>query len=197
MSERGRDTGRMDEATRIARSSRLLTRRRARDCLGVSMVHGLAAQLGGELRLSSEPGLGTRIELWLPVSSDARAEAGAARGNDGTAGSGIALLVDDEEMVRNSTSAMLADLGYRVVESASAEDALEQLRRPSPDILITSSDACMTGAELARLVKPRIPTSDPHNRALPRSTRSRPIQRLPSPPPGRHGRALGTLRSAE
>src|SRR6202035_3451946 len=43
--------------------------------LGLSMVHGLAAQSGGLLRISSEPNVGTTIELWLPI---ARIEAATA-----------------------------------------------------------------------------------------------------------------------
>ena len=38
--------------------------------LGLSMVHGLASQLGGALTLSSKPGLGTSVDLWLPVSHE-------------------------------------------------------------------------------------------------------------------------------
>src|SRR3954467_3251129 len=39
--------------------------------LGLSMVHGLAAQLGGGFVLTSEPGEGTRADLYLPVSGEA------------------------------------------------------------------------------------------------------------------------------
>ena len=39
--------------------------------LGLSMVHGLAAQLGGGFALTSAPGEGTRVDLYLPVASDA------------------------------------------------------------------------------------------------------------------------------
>ena len=46
--------------------------------LGLSMIHGLALQLKGALRLLSEPGRGTRAELWLPVAD-------GARGGDGRA----------------------------------------------------------------------------------------------------------------
>ena len=44
--------------------------------LGLSMIHGLALQLKGALRLSSDLDHGTRAELWLPV---ARARRGARR----------------------------------------------------------------------------------------------------------------------
>ena len=42
--------------------------------LGLSMVHGFAKQSGGDLRISSEPGKGTSVEVWLPL---ARSQAGA------------------------------------------------------------------------------------------------------------------------
>ena len=82
--------------------------------LGLSMVHGLAAQLGGGLTIESAPGKGTAIELWLPISTapvgsdEAVSTAPTAR-----VGHGVALLVDDEELVRMSTADMLIDLGVR------------------------------------------------------------------------------------
>jgi PAS domain S-box-containing protein len=92
--------------------------------LGLSMVHGLASQLGGALAIKSKPGLGTNIELWLP-QSDAELEAdAAAQDRVELRGRGTALLVDDEEYVRLSTADMLVDLGYDVIETTSAEEAL-------------------------------------------------------------------------
>jgi signal transduction histidine kinase/CheY-like chemotaxis protein len=124
--------------------------------LGLSMVHGLAAQLGGALRLDSRPGLGTKVELLLPVSPEAEPAEGAFAEGDSAAGSGIALLVDDEEMVRASTAAMLIDLGYQVREAASAEEALQLLGDDGlrPTLLVTDHlMPGMTGAELARNVQ--------------------------------------------
>jgi hypothetical protein len=37
--------------------------------LGLSMVHGLASQLGGGLTIDSRPGAGTTVALWLPISA--------------------------------------------------------------------------------------------------------------------------------
>jgi CheY-like chemotaxis protein len=110
--------------------------------LALSMVHGLAAQLGGVLSLKSKPGSGTCVELWLPVSSE-RAEAGLTSPlatADGT-GPRRVLLVDDEELVRLSTAAMLADLAYEVFEASSGEEALQMLQQAAPDLLLTESHA--------------------------------------------------------
>lgn len=107
--------------------------------LGLSMVHGLASQLGGALTIKSTVGAGTTVELWLPVSH-------AAAGATDTAPqarlrplpAGTALLVDDEPLVRMSTAEMLSELGYRVVETGSAEDALQRVKDGlRPNLLVT------------------------------------------------------------
>jgi CheY-like chemotaxis protein len=124
--------------------------------LGLSMVHGLASQLNGALTIQSSPGLGTHVELWLPRSIAPQAGVmPAAETMDRQSVQGIVLLVDDEELVRATTSYMLADLGYHVIEAASGEEALSLVEAGQTlDVLVT--DHLMpgiTGTELARLVK--------------------------------------------
>ena len=92
--------------------------------LGLSMVHGLASQLGGALTIQSRPGLGSNVELWLPESAIAAEGVRTSDPVSLTTASGTALLVDDEAPVRMSTSEMLSDLGYDVVEADSGEDAM-------------------------------------------------------------------------
>jgi PAS domain S-box-containing protein len=107
--------------------------------LGLSMVHGLAAQLGGALTLDSREGEGTTAALWLPVSDAAPALAAARPELEATARAvaGTVLLVDDEPLVRASTADMLTELGYEVVEADSGQDALALIDVRVPDIVIT------------------------------------------------------------
>ena len=127
--------------------------------LGLSMVHGLASQLNGGLSISSKPGLGTSVELYLPAtdepaSSSEQVEVGQSRQAVGTV-----LLVDDEELVRASTADMLIDLGYAVVEASSAEDALRLIDGGQQFDLLVSDHLMpgMTGTELARAIRNRRP----------------------------------------
>ena len=121
--------------------------------LGLSMAHGLAAQLGGALTIDSAPGKGTAVTLWLPVSAE---PAGTAETNAPVPslrpGRGLALLVDDEDLVRMSTADMLIDLGFEVVEAASAEAALQlMVEGTAPDLLVTDHlMPGLSGVELAR-----------------------------------------------
>lgn len=128
--------------------------------LGLSMVHGLTAQLGGSLTVESAPGQGTTVTLWLPISAAPIQDHDPVRHSVETqVGRGVALLVDDEDLVRMSTSDMLSDFGFQVIEVGSGEEALTLLRSGTmPDILVT--DHLMpgiSGTELAHEAQGMIP----------------------------------------
>ncbi len=130
--------------------------------LGLSMVHGVAKQLHGGLRLLSEPGHGTRAELWLPVATEQAVAIPpeAARPLDSTGAT--LLLVDDDFLISLSTKALLEDLGHIVIEANSGAKAMEVLRTGKPiDLMITDyAMPGMTGlqlAEAARGLRPGLP----------------------------------------
>jgi PAS domain S-box-containing protein len=128
--------------------------------LGLSMVHGLAAQLGGALTILSAPGQGTTVELWLQVSGQAASVALRPADVEHPALSlGVVLLVDDEELVRMSTADMLAELGFVVSEASSAEEALRIVEGDAAiDVVVTDHlMPGMTGVDLAYAVRDRRP----------------------------------------
>ena len=122
--------------------------------LGLSMVHGLAAQLGGGFQLTSAPGEGTRVDLYLP-SAGAQArptrhfEPDPAR----TIGRKLRiLLIDDEDLVRTATAEMIRDLGHEVVEANSGAEGLGFLAEGlDVDVVVTDyMMPAMLGGEVAR-----------------------------------------------
>jgi CheY-like chemotaxis protein len=133
--------------------------------LGLSMIHGLALQLNGALRLSSEPGCGTRAELWLPLTTKAATRPQQATVYEAPAADSPTLkilLVDDDALVITSTVSMLEDFGHDVVEAESGATALEILQNKRDiDLLITDySMPKMNGAQLAdaaRKLRPDLP----------------------------------------
>ncbi|MFN4283686.1 MAG: ATP-binding protein [Alphaproteobacteria bacterium] len=124
--------------------------------LGLSMAHGLAVQLRGALRLSSEPGKGTRAELWLPATRQAAARPESAAAPMAAADRRLrVLVVDDDLLIAMSTVDMLDDLGHDVTEAHSGDEALKILGDDRPfDLMITDhSMPGMTGMQLAVLAR--------------------------------------------
>lgn len=127
--------------------------------LGLASVHSLALQSGGALRLSSSPGIGTTVEMWIPRAAEAPAslpEPGlATRSDSPAAGKLNVLLVEDDFLIAMSTQAVLEDLGHRVRVAPSGGKALEQLAAdPAIDIVITDhAMPGMTGVELAEHIR--------------------------------------------
>ena len=129
--------------------------------LGLSMVHGLAAQLGGGFALTSAPGEGTRVDLYLPVAEDmAPAQHRAASEPLRSIGRRLSiLLIDDEEIVRTATGEMIRDLGHDVTEASGGAEGLTLLDAGSKvDAVVTDyMMPGMDGGTFARRVADRHP----------------------------------------
>jgi two-component system cell cycle sensor histidine kinase/response regulator CckA len=95
----------------------------SRSGLGLSIVYGIVKQSGGVVRVSSEPGLGTTVKVFLPrVEGDEHAdreEAGTSLRGDETV-----LLVEDEDGVRELLWKILTEHGHTVLEARHGRDAL-------------------------------------------------------------------------
>ena len=116
--------------------------------LGLSMVHGLAAQLGGGFSLTSALGEGTRVDLYLPVAGeDASTQRRQVPASMKTTGRRLSvLLIDDEPLVRTATAEMIRDLGHHVEEAGGGVEALARLGDGlSVDVVIT--DYMMPGID--------------------------------------------------
>jgi signal transduction histidine kinase/ActR/RegA family two-component response regulator len=113
--------------------------------LGLSMVNGFAQQSGGEMRITSRIGEGTRIELRLPAVLAREATPAAAAAIGDVRGHRV-LLVEDASDVRITTSAFLVARSMSTVAVASGEEAIDQLTRGNCfDVMIT--DYAMPGID--------------------------------------------------
>lgn len=126
--------------------------------LGLSQVHGLAAQSGGGLMIESRRGQGTRVTLFLP-----RAQTAITAPILPASQRQIVLVVDDDADVRALTGDMLIELGHTPVVVRDAQSALEELHRPEPVHVMLADFAMpgMNGVELiqrAGMLRPGIAT---------------------------------------
>ncbi len=113
--------------------------------LGLSQVHGLARQSGGDVRIASEPARGTRVVLLLPRAG-ALAAMAAAPG-----ASRRILVVDDEADVRALTAEMLEEDGHVVLVAADGAEALRVLEERPVDLLL--ADYVMPGMNGVELMR--------------------------------------------
>lgn len=113
--------------------------------LGLSMVHGFMKQIGGQARLYSEPGIGTRVSLFFPASAGTTESADAGAEAPPPRGSGeVVLVVEDDADVRAVTVGRLESLGYGVRVAVDAENALRVLEA-APDVSLALVDVVMPG----------------------------------------------------
>jgi PAS domain S-box-containing protein len=129
--------------------------------LGLSQVHGFANQSGGAVTVSSEPGRGTVVTVYLPRDrTEAAATAEEATSSPGVPTRGTVLVVEDSRSVAEVTSAMLEQLGYRVVWAESAAEALRHLQQGIEFDLLLSDIVMpgeMNGLGLAEICRERFP----------------------------------------
>jgi CheY-like chemotaxis protein len=130
--------------------------------LGLSMVDGVMAQCGGKLVVRSLVGIGTTIELWLPVAEKDLSMAKVSapeKPSAATQPQRLILAVDDDGLILSNMVAMLEDLGHNVVEASSAAKALDIIAA-NPEIDLVVSDQAMpgmSGVQLAEAIRDRWP----------------------------------------
>ncbi|HTQ98820.1 MAG TPA: ATP-binding protein [Candidatus Acidoferrum sp.] len=127
--------------------------------LGLSSVYGFAKQSRGHVAISSQPGVGTSVDLYLPVSNEQVVTTPEAT-EQPRGGRETILVVDDDENVRNAAQALLSSrLGYEVLAVSNGETALSALKHHK-QINLMFTDVMMPGlnghelAEQARQLRP-------------------------------------------
>ncbi len=135
--------------------------------LGLSQVYGFARQSGGHAAIETEPGRGTTIKIYLPrpaaaQSTGAQPTAAQVPRHDAVpgpdqqpapGGAATVLIVEDDDLVRQFSSAALRDTGYTVIEAGTGPEGL-RLLRAHPAVALLFTDIVLKGPidgkELAR-----------------------------------------------
>jgi signal transduction histidine kinase/CHASE3 domain sensor protein len=128
--------------------------------LGLSMVFGFVKQSGGHVKIYSEPGHGTTVKLYLPRTVDGVAVPYERTSSGDTIGTETILVVEDEEPVRATVTALIGGLGYRVLEAANGASALlileseEQIDLMFTDVIMPGPVSSRVLADRARELRP-------------------------------------------
>jgi len=127
--------------------------------LGLSAVYGTIKGHHGCISISSEVGVGTVFYLYLPVSGTIPHQS-ARHGNPPEQGSGCILVIDDEQVLRTTTAAILEQLGYRVLLAKDGLEGAEMYKTHSEQVDLTLLDMIMprmggvTCAKAIRAINP-------------------------------------------
>ena len=116
--------------------------------LGLSVVYGIVSHHEGWIEVTSEPGMGARFDIYLPLCTSAEerpAGVGApAHAMRAPSAACRALIVEDDDAVRRVSRGMLESLGYEVVEAEDGQRALAHLDE-SEDYTVLVLDIVMPG----------------------------------------------------
>ncbi len=133
--------------------------------LGLSQVYGFVRQSGGVLELHSVEGEGTVVRICLPrhAAAEPVEPAPVPPPRPACDERPVVLLVEDEALLREMTAESLGDQGYRVLEAADAEAALDALARGARPAVMVTDVGLPNGAngrqlaDAARAVQPGLP----------------------------------------
>lgn len=132
--------------------------------LGLATVRGIARRCDGDVGVTSQAGVGTTLQVYLPrvvEAGHAPAQTRPRRGIPMPRGSEHILLVEDDDAVRAGTAKSLRTLGYRITEAAGPDEALQIHEELWPDrgahpIDLLVTDVVMpgmTGPEMVRRLR--------------------------------------------
>jgi PAS domain S-box-containing protein len=127
--------------------------------LGLATVYGIVKQSEGYVWADSQPGHGTTIKVYLPMTAAVAEPVAEAALHRPVARGELVLVVEDEEQVRTVAARALTEAGYRVLVAESGDRALEIMRQNGSRPALALVDVVMPGlsgselaAELARII---------------------------------------------
>ncbi|MGH2731221.1 MAG: ATP-binding protein [Actinomycetota bacterium] len=114
--------------------------------LGLATAYGIVTQAGGHIFVDSEPGRGTKFEIYLPACEDQAESTGASDALVPSPASGETILVvEDEVSALRLAQRILGRHGYNVLVAESGFDALDQFGDHLGEINLLVTDVVMPG----------------------------------------------------
>jgi signal transduction histidine kinase/ActR/RegA family two-component response regulator len=117
--------------------------------LGLAWVYGIITNHGGGVAVSSQPGVGTSVRVYIPADKKFVKDNGGDTRD--LTGSQTVLMVDDEDLLLTLGQTILSAYGYKVLTANSGQKALEILSRPETHVDLIITDLvmpAMSGREL-------------------------------------------------
>jgi len=111
--------------------------------LGLSMVYGAVKNHGGIVKVYSEPGIGSVFKVLMPLKQSLSTEAEAVDKKPLVRGTGMILVIDDEEIMQQLLAEMLEEMGFQVLPAHDGMEGLEIYRKRWREIALVIVDMIM------------------------------------------------------
>lgn len=112
--------------------------------LGLSTALTIIKSHGGFMNVYSEPGNGTRFEIYLPaIELPQNTKQGKAKAELPQGSGELILIVDDEEPIRLITKSTLESFGYRVLTASDGTEAIALYAQHKDEIRVVLTDMMM------------------------------------------------------
>jgi len=121
--------------------------------LGLSTVYGIVRQSGGSIKVHSTPGIGTSVRVLFPAVGSKEIAVVSESGEGPMEGSETVLLVEDEPGVRNYVRKVLESHGYRALDAARGEDAIQIAERYKGEIDLLLTDLVLPGMKGSEVIE--------------------------------------------
>jgi CheY-like chemotaxis protein len=130
--------------------------------LGLPTVFGIVRQSNGHIAVTSEPGQGTEVKIYVPAAEAPVPDPGTRRQEEpGPAGGDETILfVEDDEGVRNYAYSILTQRGYKVLRAPDGHEALSLAASHRDPIHLLLTDVVlpkMGGREVAEALTSKRP----------------------------------------
>ena len=122
--------------------------------LGLAWVYGIVTNHGGGVAISSQPGTGTSVRVYLPAEKRLVRDHGLA--SDDLSGTQTILMVDDEDLLLTMGKTILSSYGYRVLTANGGQKALDILSQKDTTVDLVVTDLvmpAMSGRELVEQIR--------------------------------------------
>ena len=129
--------------------------------LGLATVYGIVTQAGGDVRIYSEPGIGTTVRLLFPITTDRPSPGTLSPETRARRASETILVVEDEDAMREVTRRILSRNGHDVLVARSGPEALDVAQAHGGRIDLLLTDVVMPqmlGKEVAERIRILRPT---------------------------------------
>ena len=150
------------------------TTKRGHRGLGLAWAYGIVTNHGGSLAISSSPGQGTTVRVYLPADRKSLEEGLLA--DEDLRGDQTVLIVDDEELLLTMSEMVLTSFGYRVLTAANGQQAMEVIEHPDSHVDLVVTDLVMPHMDGHQLIQ-RLHAVVPDMRVICTSGNFRPSNR--------------------